>query len=392
MMPRPSVALGRIAVVEPQMHNLFHSPFNAALLHAIVLGFPRSSVSFSALPGHAAAVRSILAEHAPEIAAMVEWRELAPPRSESVASRWLSSRRIFRHLLRSREPVVFCSISRMQLLQLKRMLRPHNEVLAVLHGDLDRIAAPETDRFPASLFALRRVLLSPQPPGLRFVLLGESIRQNIPPEFSAAFASSVVIDHPYHFPALPSAGPPLAPDPIVFGIFGNTGDGRLLEQIAREVRAAHPARGIVFRLVGFLSDAEAVARLAPLVEGAGARPLPREEFVRRAESITYALWLAPAGSFKLRASGTFFDALAFAKPLVYVANPFIDSYLPPSSAMAIRCEHPEDIAPTILQIAARHAPDEFLRIAAAITEFRKRFTPQALAESLPPKFGWQHVS
>lgn len=390
MTPRPSVAGGRIAVVEPQMHNLFHSPFNAALLHAIVLGFPRANVSFSALPGHAAAVRSILAEHAPEIVDRVEWRELPPAQSESIVSRWMSSRSIFRGVLRAREAVVFCSISRMQLLQLKRMMRPEDEVLAVLHGDLDRISAPEADRFPASLFTLRRVLLSAQPRGLRFVVLGESIRRNIPSEFSAAFANAVVIDHPYHFPAFETARGLAVEEPVVFGVFGNSGDGRLLERIARAAKAAAPnsSRGIVFRLVGFVSDGEAVARLASLVEGVGDEPLSREEFVRRAESITYALWLAPAGSFKLRASGTFFDALAYRKPLVYVANAFIDSYLSPAAGIGVRCEQPEDVSPAILRLASQHDPEVYSAMTAALAEFRERFTPQALAESLPSKFGW----
>jgi hypothetical protein len=384
------VASGCIALVEPQMHNLFHSPFNAALLHAVVLAFPEAEVSFRALPGHAAAVRGILCEHAPEIIPRVDWLTIETPSGGSVVSRWRSNRSIFRQVLRPRERVVFCSISRMQLMQLKRMMTPADEVLAVLHGDLDRIAEPEAERFPAGLFALRRVLLTKQPLGLRFVLLGESIRRSIPAEFEAAFANAAVIDHPYHFPAARVASEATNGKPLIFGVFGNSGDGRLLERVARAVASANPdpVLGVVFRLVGFVSDGEAVARLAPLVEGVGDQPLPREEFVRRAESITYSLWLAPAGSFKLRASGTFFDALAYAKPLVYVANAFIDSYHPALAGIAVRCARPEDVAAAILEVASQRDPDEYSRMRAGMTEFRERFTPQALARTLPSKFGW----
>jgi hypothetical protein len=388
-MPRDS-----IAVVEPQMHNLFHSPFNAALLHAIVLAFPDAAVSFSALPGHASAVREILRSHAPGILGRVEWRELKPLRSQSVLYRLWSNRRILLGALRREERVVFCSISRLQLLQLKLLMLPGDEVLAVLHGDLERIAGPEPEGFPASLYALKSVLLSKHPRGLRYVLLGESIRKNIPAEFDEAFWDAVVIEHPCHLPGghlpggqLAEARPSPASEPVVFGVFGNSGDGRLLEEVAREVKGSNP--GIVFRLIGFVADGDAAARLAALVEGAGTEPISREEFARRAESITYALWLAPAGSFKLRASGTFFDALAYAKPLVYVANDFIDGFQPAVSEIGFRCAEPRELARAILRIAEGHDAGTYAGLQGAIREFRLRFTPQALARALPLQFGWE---
>ena len=375
-----------IAVIEPQMHNLFHAPFNAALLHAIVLGFPDAKVSFSALPGHASVVRSILEQHAPALLTGVEWRGLETPRGRSVLARWWCNRRIFRGALARRERVVFCSISRMQLLQLNRMMAPDDEVLAVLHGDLERIAEPKTGGFPANLFSLESVLLTEQPRGLRFVLLGESIRKNIPVKFSKVFADAAVIDHPYHFRAVESQDVMPTAGEMVFGIFGNSGDGRLLEEIARRVKAANAH--IIFRLIGFVSDAESIGRLLPLVEGVGSEPISREEFVRRAESVSYALWLAPADSFRLRASGTFFDALAYRKPLVYVANAFLDSYLAPGTDFAVRCEQTQDVVPAILRVAERHNAAEYSVAQATMLAFRARFAPEALAASLPSKFGW----
>src|SRR5271163_255428 len=42
-----------IALVEPQMEGILHAPFNAALLHAVLLAYPETAVSFCAFPGHA---------------------------------------------------------------------------------------------------------------------------------------------------------------------------------------------------------------------------------------------------------------------------------------------------------------------------------------------------
>lgn len=375
-----------IAVVEPQMHGIFHAPFNAAFLHAIVLAFPNTTVSFRALPSHAAAVRSILEEHAPPVIAAVEWRSISTSTATSIAARWLANRKLLKQALAPKERLIFTSISRLQLLQLKRLMDPCDQAFAVLHGDLDRIESPAPERFPASLFALQRVLLKPQPRGLRFILLGQSIRDKIPSHFDSPMSNAAVIDHPYHFSPL-EGSPRNADTPPVVGIFGNTGDGRLLECVARAVKVANPE--IVFRLVGFLADEEAAQRLQPFVEGTGHRPLSREEFLRRARSVDYALWLAPPGSFRLRASGTFFDALAHGKPLVFTANAFIDWYYATDPEIGIRCRTVEEVSLAVLHLASSHNRAAYASAQASIATLRQRFTPESLALKLPALLGWQ---
>jgi hypothetical protein len=153
-----------IAVVEPQMEHIFHAPFNAALLHAVALAFPQQRISFRALPSHLSAVQSILEQHSSSTAPSIEWRRIEPlAPGASTLARWRSNTRLFRQLFVPQECLLFCSISRMQLLQLKRIMRPKDDAFAVLHGDLDRVESPAKERFPASLFALQNVLMKPQP-------------------------------------------------------------------------------------------------------------------------------------------------------------------------------------------------------------------------------------
>jgi hypothetical protein len=371
-----------ITLVEPQMEGLFHAPFNAALLHAVLLAYPAVAVAFHSFPEHARAVCEILDEHAPGLAEQVEWRVVPFAAGGSVIARWCRSGQAIRALLGRRERLLFCSLSRMQLLQLKRAMRPRDQARAVLHGDLDQIERPPRERFPMRRFALERVLLRTHPAGLRYLLLGESIRAHLPERFSMVRANARVIDHPYHFLPLRAA----AARAPAFGIFGNCGDGRLLEEVARAVKAVNPA--IRLRLVGFLADGEAVERLRPLVEDAGDRPIPREIFLRRAEEITHALWLAPPGSFRLRASGTFFDALAFATPLIYTANPHIDAYFARVPEIGVRCATLKDVAPAILRVAAMHKLAEYGAQQRAIEQLRERFSPAALARTLPAALAW----
>ena len=375
-----------IAVVEPQMEELFHAPFNAALLHAVALAYPAAPLSFRAFPAHTRVVQSILDQHAPELSQRIDWRTLPAVSSGSIFTRWRHSSRIIRDILASQERVLFCSISRMQLLQLKSQLRTRRHKLpvrAVLHGDIDQLDGPPRERFPKNLFALQRVLLNPHPPALRYLLLSESIRANIPQPFQQVFANAGVIDHPYHFRQIQ----PSAPGPLTFGIFGNCGDGRLLEAIASRVKQANPA--LRFRLIGFVSDQAAADRLRPfLEEDVAPHPISREIFIERAQNITHTLWLAPYADYRLRASGTFFDALSYAKPLLYTANPYIDNYFALEPGIGIRCETIDEVPQAILHLTASYTPQSYSEAIAAIERLRRRFTPEELAKTLPAILDW----
>jgi hypothetical protein len=374
-----------IALVEPQMNDVHHAPFNAALLHAVALAYPTTAISFRAFPEHIAVVKAILQENAQELIARVDWRPLSLVPNGTMLTRWRSSRRMLKDVLRARERVLFCSISRMQLLQLKRIMDSNDVARAVLHGDLESLVVPSFDGFLMSRVALDRVLQMATPPGLKLLLLGASIKACVPDRVAAALSSAGVIDHPYHFPEGFTGGP-LPDGPLVFGMFGNTGDGLMLEQVARSVRErTGKAR---FRLVGFLSGAAAVERLRTLVEDTGGEPISRAVYAERGRSLTHALWLASPDGFRLRASGTFFDALLYAKPLVYTANPFIDSYYAQAPGIGIRCNTVDEVPQVILQLAEMHDAHGYEAARQAMLRFRERFTPQVLATALPEQLAW----
>ena len=293
----------------------FHAPFNAALLHTATSAYPNIPVTFKGFSRDVEVVKGILQRNAPQVAERVHWTAIKPLKSQSLPSRWIHNRSMIEEALRSEEYLLFTGISRLQLLQLKSAMGSKHHATVTFHGYIDSLEHPPKDRFPKSLFSMHRVLKQHNPAGLRYLFLSESIWRNIPPEFQQAMTPAAVIDHPYNFAHVNVS---TLRKEFVFGIFGNNGDGRLLESVARAVKQQNP--DIRFRLVGFVQDEETVSRLAPFVEEVGSKPISRELFVQRAKSVTHALWLAPVDSYRLRASGKFFDALAFGTPFVYTAT------------------------------------------------------------------------
>jgi hypothetical protein len=365
------------------MEEVFHAPFNAALLHATALAYPEAAISFRGFPVHLDVVRGIIAQYAPALVERIEWRVATLRPTSSLLVRWMRSARLLRQALAPDERVLFTSISRMQLLQLKRMMRKRDSVRVVLHGNLEELEIASRERFPLNLFSLKRVVMRPHPLGLRYIVLGQSIAENLPQRFRPALGIPCIIDHPYHFfPVRPAPA-----QPPIFGVFGNTGDGRLLEEVARAVKAVDPT--IRFRLIGFLSDQAAVERLRPLIEDVGCEPICRESFIERAQSITHSLWLGTPGCFRLRASGTFFDALAYCKPLVYTANAYIDFYCAREPAIAVCCATLDAVPAAILDLAVHSSSESYAAAVQAIQRLRIQFAPEEQAKRLPSELGWQ---
>ena len=96
-----------IAVIEPQMEEVFHAPFNAALLHATALAYPEVAISFRAFPRHLDVVRGIIEQYAPALLERIEWRVTPLRPAQSLLVRWIHSARLLRQTLAPGERVLF---------------------------------------------------------------------------------------------------------------------------------------------------------------------------------------------------------------------------------------------------------------------------------------------
>ena len=338
-------------------------------------------MAFHATADHLAKVRSIVGANAPEVEARVEW--IAEPEIALVKGRipasatWGAVGRALRH-----DNVVFTSASRasIAMMRLRMIGRRRGGVLATIHGELDTLHEP-MPKFPRSLVALQGQFRHKMPSRLRFVLLGRSIADHVPAEHQPALGNAIVTDHPYYFPATsPEIG-----DPATFGAFGNSGRAVDLGRFAHELRTLRPE--VTIRMIGSVDSPETAERLKPDVQYAEARIIETEEYVARARSVRYAAWIVPKNGYRLRASATFLDALAYAKPILYTQSVFVDQYVAMEPRLGVQSADVDDMirkASTLLD----ESDAEYADRRAAILAFRERFSPEALAPIFRKATGW----
>ncbi|MBN1268938.1 MAG: hypothetical protein JXB04_05080 [Kiritimatiellae bacterium] len=386
------IAVEHIVVCEPQFKGFEHSAFNAALLEAVLAGWPGVEITFVAEPGHASEVGARLAEQELNPADQIRWQERRNvPRSRPYIRRAGREMAFCLDTLRTARRtrarmVLFASVTPTLLMAVKwalRILPVAAPVLAIPHdilGDLKKKATGLGRR----LMSLSNVLREPWPRNLKLVVLGAFILRNIEqdaPEVSARFAG---MDQPFLWPVpAPAAG--RGAGPLRFGYLGVSAKGlRGFVELAQAVQRERPG-GCEFTMVGFVNRPEDDSFLDPTqtaVTGLARAPLSRTEYVARGRSLTYAVWTAPAESYRLRASTAFLDGLSFVKPGICLRNDCLDNYFDRMGDIGYLCEDFDAMRDVILSIIDDFPSERYEAQCKNILAGRNILTPETVGPAL----------
>jgi hypothetical protein len=388
-------AVGRekILIVEPQCWDLEHASFNAALLASVLSAYPDDEVVFMGEECHLRNVRVAITKYAPRDAARVEWRPISLlPRYATGWLRFFAEYRDFAGVLGEAERlavrcVLFMSVSNSGVLALKLRMRQWPEsrpVFTVMHGMLNRIVG----RWPTKpwnwLLNLRALLRLPQPPGLWYLVLGDSIHRALVEMQPRLVKNFQAIDIP-NIPAdTPSAADTVTADGTRLR-FGHLGVGNITKgfgifaRIAKEFANVSP--GAEFTLVGYLSTFREDTDYSA-VTGIVDEPLPLDEYARRAESLTYAVNAANPQEYKLAGSSSFIEALFYGKPGICLRNDYVEDCFRVMGDIGYLCDTPEQMIETIGAIIREFPEERYNKQVANIIRGRAKFAPQAVGHRL----------
>lgn len=345
------------------------------------LAFPRARVFFAAERDHLRWVRSRIEDRDGSIG-WVE-NEIPPrrgtwvgrngPRGLGAARRFWSRTRAAMAAAEA-DLLVLASITAPGLTAWKASLRADDPPTIIIpHGILALLdGAGALDRWRAAL--LRLLFRWRAPATLRYVALGESIHaalREIDPAVAERFSTLEI-------PNLWTAEPPPpgeSPACASFGYFGVAAKGfAAFERLAARVRESHP--DAVFRLIGF-KNAGSAAGPASLDARA---PLTAAEYARRASSITHAVWTGEPEHYRLTASASYIDAIAFGKPVVAMRNAFVEHYFSELGDIGYLCDSEAAMLETLAAIAREFPRERYRRQRANLAAARSRFAPERLAD------------
>lgn len=355
-----------ITLLEPQCTGLQHVPFNAALLKTASLAMPGANLVFSGETEHAAAVRQALEGTCRDQNICWQTAFGGIVRGESVAGiprLWSDAFRLRQYCKKEKVDVlILCSASPALLAAIAAMRPRRTAVLVFMHACLAQLRFnPVTQclRNPLSIHAVARI---PIPSGLRVVVLGKPILDNLR-SMGLAVRRWESIDHPCLNTQEEPATPPL---PVRFGYLagferGDSGTREMLERV-------RSSTGCGINWIGR--------------ESASSGALPTGEYRRRLGESHYAIWLGDASSARLRASATFLDAIAMGRPLVYLKNDFIGYYDSHRGPFGYPVSSAAELENLLISLARAPLDEDYNRLSQTALAVSRTFSPETVAPEL----------
>lgn len=184
---------------------------------------------------------------------------------------------------------------------------------------------------------------------LKYIVLGNSIKDNMIKLFPNLRDSLVIINHPYIFDSF-SKGE-VKKSKIVLGVVGfMTKDKGLASLLDFSQRLSNEvfSQKLDIRVIGKNPSLINVNKY-PFISWSGTDVLPRNIFENKIKELDYLLFFYDEDTYKLTASGALFDALLFEKPSIYLSNDYFDDAIG-NRSIGYRCSSVDEMVKTVEKI------------------------------------------
>ena len=376
-----------IALCEPQCLAFEHAPFNAALLYMVSLAYPSAKIVFYGETTHIECVRDVL-KNRQNMDRIAFYPIRIPKRKSKDLMRLPMELTLCQHVLsktsENMQALVFCSVTNTGLLALKGLMKLRQinvPTVAFLHGCLSDIDGRQPRRPWKWILGLKRILSFPSPPSLRLIALGDSILKHVKKALPKLEWQWRSMEHVYLWPKIKTKSlhwQIQVHQPIKFGFLGVSNKGfdtfvKLADDVSRYTGKAK------FMMAGFYKGPAALKPVSRYISDIPGMPLSRKDFELRLNQLTYVVWTAKPDHYRLTASGTFLDAMAFLKPGIYLRNDYIAHYFDKMGDIGYLCDTFEEMVGLIHDLIADFPAARYQRQIQNIEIGRRIFEPDALS-------------
>lgn len=185
-------------------------------------------------------------------------------------------------------------------------------------------------------------------PGLRYVVLGDVIKENLRPYLSdKLYDRFMSIDHPVGNAICP---PRVAGCPIKIGTVGIMNYYKGSEIYPEVASRFKDNKNIEFHCVGQVqSDVKDLIDVGVNVTNGSSEPLAPEVFSERVQNLDFLLFLYPTDNYRLMASGAFLDALRFSRPVIALRTPYFEYLFNKFGAFGYLADNIDELCSLIAQ-------------------------------------------
>lgn len=349
-----------ITIIDTIRHSEEHAPFNAAFSSLLQTNFPDQSMDVYFQKDHIENVSKILEKNNVPIHPFhfhPTYVLLHQNRSLSILICYLISLvQDIRLLIKAKRGLIFYTSANpfsLYFIKLTNLIL-RKKIYIVLHFELENLNRDNdrVHRFPNNLMRkwYRAIFWKLLNNKIKYIVLGDNILKNIsklkadnrlPDNF-------ISIDHPYFYPEY-QANHKILTDinpALCVGTIGHTAvakNSHKVFELAESMAESIAENKITFKIIGNISNCM-IPYINKYVRIQSKKSfMPRALFEKEVESLTYIVFFYSDSQYQFIASGVFFDAVAFEKPVIAMRNSFFEYYFNKYNNIGFLCDNLEDM-------------------------------------------------
>ena len=280
------------------------------------------------------------------------------------------------------EALVFSSMTPTLTILLRlyfKLTNYSNVIIYTYHGVLSELTKYKSEKNRNKILHIQNGLKLPTTPNMYSAVLGKSILGNLKKHVIASPDNWLSINHPYIM-RKDLCGRPPENRPTVFSFLGANIQGMnsfssLVKDLSQQKEKAN------YWIIGHNEEYKNNGHVDKIFD----EPLSRSEYEKHISETHYVIWLSPSNHYKYSASGTLLDAVAFAKPGIYLNNDLIKYYFSELGDIGYLCDSITDIILTVEEIMNKFPASRYAKQINNLTKAQSVFSPAAVGKDIYEK-------
>lgn len=342
-----------------------HIPFNQALLKIISQVYPNDTILFYGEKKHI----SILKEK--KVSVNILYKEKlfssSGERFKIFLKEFLEIVSMFHFFLTMKNDscnlIIIFSIHPIThyVLKIVKHFYPNVNLFIVLHGELEYMK--EKKKYNLKFFGsiLKSALKLKCDKSTNYIVLGEVIKNNLLSIVHGIEDHIYYIDHPYEYCEVKKNEPDFDHLRIsTIGIATLRKNAHLMFKLGQNLNKRYGAERFSLGIIGILHKS-----VLPFVNrwidySESDKPLDMDFFENQIEKIDYAIFFYDDNCYELCASGAFFDAIKFEKPIIATRNAFFEHYFEKLGNIGYLCDNFEALEELVVRLSDEKPLDEYI--------------------------------
>lgn len=372
-----------IIIFEPQCYGFQHVPFNSAFIRVIQSVYKGKEVLFMGEEEHISLIKDHLGLYSDD--EKLNFREIKEiQRNGPIISKFIKEFKLYKKAFETAkelnaDKLYFSSVTKLGIIAIKMLTFIFEvDVFVVPHAVLEDFVSDKLLRIAFSRFKSRK---------LKYLVLGDSIKNNLLAVLPIMREYIISIDHPYIYIKHNEQEHNNEENiKLAFLGVGHKQKGieaylHIANKIMDDPNLSKRANFIVNGHVPDITIANSLLENNIKIIGNN-NPISMAEYIKNGLNIDYAVFLHDKDSYSLRASGVFFDAVNFCKPIISTKNSFIEHYFKKYGDIGYLCETKEEMVDIIESILLNGSIEKYEQQVGNIISLRNDLSIESIAEKL----------